>query len=709
MSMIKKHGALILCVILGMVSLTGCSNNQEIPTISSSVSVETQYVTVGDINLSENFVGTMSPKEITYVFSSMSGIVDKINVEEGDMIVQGDILFTLDNQAQTLSLDQANATYGQVKASKEQALLMANLDVENTLSSYNQLTLARSQAITQAENAITNTNASYEHLVLAHEQSVLQAENTIKDAYANYNQLVATREQAIGATVDMQLLELEIQMDTLRTNIETAKLQLIHAGNTLDELSNTLADAKDDYKGAVSDLNIADKKLSNAYDDYAEAQIKVATAQSLAESYATIQASSTTLSALQIQDAIYYGISDGIPEVLVNSVYTIYTEMKSAGIRGLSLSDIADLSREASELAYDYALAQTDYTEARTIEAQNEAIKDQLEDGYETAEIELDNAQELTYATITGLEINLKALQEIYDTISSDATNEAVAVYDAYIELAQLGIMQAEQALDMINDNFAQQILQAQLGVDQVNEALNMTIDSYDGQLDQLNIALNATQVNVPAIESVYNAQLSNANVGIALATYVLDELIVVAPTNGIVDNVYIKEQTPISNSEIAITLCDYSKMQSTFYVSYDIKNTLEMGQQVIVEYEGIQYIGEISEIATNMNAYTSLFEIKVLVEVEHGTIPTGVTSKIYTPTQKLQDNIVIPYSAINYEQGNAFVYIVKDGIAYKQYVETGLFNKEIIAILRGLNIGDEIITTWNSQLRDGAIIRDGE
>ncbi|OOO00491.1 MAG: hypothetical protein ATN35_01245 [Epulopiscium sp. Nele67-Bin004] len=755
MAILKKRMAILLAVGI----LTGCSSTDAVPTSTTSIFVETSLVSSGQVVLSDSFIGTITPKETTYIFPMMAGITKQVNIEVGDVVSEGDILFTLDDESQQMSLDQAQATYAQAEAGKAQALLMANLELDNTLASYDQLALARAQSVIQAQNTINNTNASYDQLilakeqaliqttnsidntnlsydqlVLAKEQALIQAKNTVEDAEVAYKQLIASRDQSVGSSVDMQLIELEMQMDAIKLNIETTKIQLEQAGGSLDGLADSVSDAKSDYNSAKSDANSASNKANSAYDNYIDAQYKASTANVLAAEYSMIQMTSTTLAGLTIQQAANNGTSNGVPAETANAVQSIYSQMTSAGISGLSSSEVSRLETQASDALSTYTSAQSESVSASANEATTELMYNYLDSSYDSAETEIENAEEIAYATIAGLEANLRNMEEIYNALQSTTTEEILEIYDAQIERAELGIRQATEALDMItdsydtqiaavvlglnqanqalgmtSDSYDSQIASAQLGLNQANQALGMTTDSYDEQMKQLDIAISGTQSNLPLIESVYNAQLSAANVGVASAQYVLDKLVITSPTSGIVDQVNVTEDVPVSNAEVAVVVADYSQMETSFFVSKDVRATFEEGQQVVVEYEGKQYFGEISDIASSVNPQTSLFQIKALIDVDYGDIPSGSVATIYTTTQKSNTEVVIPYSSVYFEKGQSFVYVVKDGIAYKQLVETGLFDAETIVITNGIDIGDKIVTTWSSQLRDGVLVEEGE
>jgi multidrug efflux pump subunit AcrA (membrane-fusion protein) len=64
---------------------------------------------------------------------------------------------------------------------------------------------------------------------------------------------------------------------------------------------------------------------------------------------------------------------------------------------------------------------------------------------------------------------------------------------------------------------------------------------------------------------------------------------------------------------------------------------------------------------------------------------------------------LIIPKSAVN---NNNEVYVVRDGCAYVQTVETGMSDDDNIEILSGLNKGDEVVTVGAYLLADGVQVR---
>ena len=101
----------------------------------------------------------------------------------------------------------------------------------------------------------------------------------------------------------------------------------------------------------------------------------------------------------------------------------------------------------------------------------------------------------------------------------------------------------------------------------------------------------------------------------------------------------------------------------------------------------------------------SGLFKIKGDVEGSD-EIAIGSTVKISLVTERAQNAMLVPVDAIYYSGGNAYVYLYEEGKAKMASVEVGLYDSEHAQILSGLNAEDMVVSTWSSNLYEGADIR---
>ena len=101
----------------------------------------------------------------------------------------------------------------------------------------------------------------------------------------------------------------------------------------------------------------------------------------------------------------------------------------------------------------------------------------------------------------------------------------------------------------------------------------------------------------------------------------------------------------------------------------------------------------------------TGLFMIKSCVTAPDGSLLTGISVTVTADTYSQADALLIPYDAVYYDESQPYVYVVQGDTAKRKDVETGIFYEHTITILSGLSAKDQLITSWSSNLRDGASI----
>ena len=106
----------------------------------------------------------------------LSGQVQTLNVAEGQVVNQGDTLFTIDTTTVTSTLSALQQSYNATKTATDQAISSAQIGVQNA-----------ELAVTQAQTSLDNTNALFE-VGAASSQQVTQAEQALQQAQAALQQ-----------------------------------------------------------------------------------------------------------------------------------------------------------------------------------------------------------------------------------------------------------------------------------------------------------------------------------------------------------------------------------------------------------------------------------------------------------------------------------------------------------------------------------------
>ena len=171
------------------------------------------------------------------------------------------------------------------------------------------------------------------------------------------------------------------------------------------------------------------------------------------------------------------------------------------------------------------------------------------------------------------------------------------------------------------------------------------------------------------------------------------------------VEAVNVTENNFTPSGTAAFVISNGSNKTVTFYVTDQVRQTLTLGQPVSVNYGGNNYAGAITEISGVVDAQVGQFQVKAVINGAQD-LPDGLSVELTTVAYRQTGAILIPSDAMFFENGEAYVYLMQDGVAVRTDVTIGLYTADQIAVTSGLNLGDAVITTWSASLRDGASVR---
>ena len=93
---------------------------------------------------------------------------------------------------------------------------------------------------------------------------------------------------------------------------------------------------------------------------------------------------------------------------------------------------------------------------------------------------------------------------------------------------------------------------------------------------------------------------------------------------------------------------------------------------------------------------------VRALYPNSNGSILPGRYVSVHLKKEEIPNAIAVPSEAIVPEMGKDKIYLYKDGKAQPVEILTGIRTEAEVQVLRGLQIGDTIITSGTLQLRTG-------
>ena len=226
-------------------------------------------------------------------------------------------------------------------------------------------------------------------------------------------------------------------------------------------------------------------------------------------------------------------------------------------------------------------------------------------------------------------------------------------------------------------------------------DSAKLTLDSASSDLNRMQLLYNGGDITAQEFEQ-YQDKYKSAKLSYSSIT---------APISGRVEsvNVEVFDQANM-NQELAVISGEGEKRITT-YVSERMMQNLSAGDEIKVIKNGEEYTGHLTEISSIVDSDTGLFKVKAELE-NTDDIATGSTVKIIMVTEKSENVMLVPVDAIYYSGGDAYVYVVEDGVAHMKSVQVGLYDTEVAEIKEGLTDTDVVISTWSNNLYEGASVR---
>ena len=114
-------------------------------------------------------------------------------------------------------------------------------------------------------------------------------------------------------------------------------------------------------------------------------------------------------------------------------------------------------------------------------------------------------------------------------------------------------------------------------------------------------------------------------------------------------------------------------------------------------------FLGKITRIAPMVDLATRTSEVEIRIPNQEHKLKPGMFARVNIILEKKENAFIVPIKAVLNENNRKFVFIVDGSIARKKKVKTGIYQKDSVEIIEGLNVSEDVIIEGNYGLKDGA------
>ena len=291
------------------------------------------------------------------------------------------------------------------------------------------------------------------------------------------------------------------------------------------------------------------------------------------------------------------------------------------------------------------------------------------------------------------------------DPICTIDNSKAVDAAKIQLDSAEVQLNTTHEALNLAKTNLDRMTALYQTG-DISKQSLEQTQNAYD----QAQAAADAAGLQRDAARLQYDTQTEFSTV--------------TAPVTGTVESTNMSINGLVSSAAQVCVISSKGEKKVVFNVTDRLLQAFKPGTLVTVTKQGSEYGASVTNVSTLPDAATGLYRIEAAF-AEHNSIVNGSSVKLNFIAEEHRGVLTVDTDDISYDGGRTYVFTLsyndadeaapegstigegnRAGTVHKTEVETGLSNNEKTEIISGIDADSLLITSWTSQLYEGAQVQ---
>ena len=303
-------------------------------------------------------------------------------------------------------------------------------------------------------------------------------------------------------------------------------------------------------------------------------------------------------------------------------------------------------------------------------------------------------------------ESGVKAAQASLYAVTHNGTQEQRQMSAGDIARAQLERDQAQHDLDALTK------------LNATGAASASEVSAARERVQTAEASLNASQQSASnrySPEELARAQaaVADAEAGLAAARKVVAQTVIRATVSGTVYSVGVTPTEFAEQGKLLLQLADLSHERVRAYFDEPDIGLLATGQKIVIKWDakpGREWHGHIVLAPITVITYgtRNVGEVLVAIDDSDGDLLPDTNVNVTVTTSSEPDALSIPREALLSQNGQPYVFKVVDNKLVRTPVVTGIVNLTRVAIVSGLEDGDEVATgtTSGQPLQDGVQIK---
>jgi HlyD family secretion protein len=185
----------------------------------------------------------------------------------------------------------------------------------------------------------------------------------------------------------------------------------------------------------------------------------------------------------------------------------------------------------------------------------------------------------------------------------------------------------------------------------------------------------------------------------------------VIAPTDGTLYSLPVRKNDFVKVGDILAEMADLRHVRVRAFVDEPDLGSLAANQAVQVKWDAMpnrMWTGKIEQVPKQVvpRGSRSVGELLCSIDNDKLELLPNINVDVRILVHELRGVLVVPRGAINFENGQHYVFAVKDGMVSRRSINIGIASAEKYELLSGLSLGDQVVVHTESVLQDGMKVR---
>ncbi len=183
-----------------------------------------------------------------------------------------------------------------------------------------------------------------------------------------------------------------------------------------------------------------------------------------------------------------------------------------------------------------------------------------------------------------------------------------------------------------------------------------------------------------------------------------LDYTKITSPISGVVGERLKRTGDRIKPTDKLFTVINTSEMIAVVHIPEREIGTINKGQKAYITSEHLgdeQFSGWVKRVSPVVDPQSGTFKVTIGIHNKQNRLRPGMFVNAHIITATHSNTVLVPKTAVIYENENMYVYVVRDNIAHKINLKAGFQDYKKVEALSDIHAGDKVIVVGQAGLKD--------